>query len=269
MTGETNTNPDQSRQKPFNPYLRALALVASRLRWDLRPESFRSRKRLRAIRGTRSGKAVILCNGPSLLRTDFERLRESGAWVFGLNKINLLFERTPLRPDAIVAVNPYVIEQNRDFYDHCEIPLFLDSRALGTVAPRPGVTFLHSAPVRKFCADCSLSIDQGYTVTFVALQLAYHMGFRHVALVGCDHAFSQDGPANQLATAHGDDRSHFDPRYFSDGMRWQLPDLVQSEASYLLALQAYAGDGRELVNCTEGGALEVLPRRPLADFLED
>ncbi|MFN9914996.1 MAG: hypothetical protein ACK53L_20570, partial [Pirellulaceae bacterium] len=60
-------------------------------------------------------KAIIVCNGPSLLQTNLELL--SGLFAFGLNKINLLFERNSFRPDVIVAINQLVVEQNADFFN--------------------------------------------------------------------------------------------------------------------------------------------------------
>jgi hypothetical protein len=252
----------------LDSYQLARRLFRERLRWDLQPESWRSRKRLRELRDTHPGKsAVVLCNGPSLLKVDFARL--AGTYTFGLNKINLLFEKSPFRPSCIVAVNPLVIEQNAGFYRSTTIPLFLDSGALPLVGPAAHVSYLHKVgvTVRRFSQDVSQSIWQGHTVTFVALQIAFHLGFRRVALVGCDHDFAAKGKPNQTVTAGAQDESHFDPRYFSGGMQWQLPDLRQSEIAYLLAAEAFEDAGGQVVNATEGGRLEVLPRMSLGDFL--
>jgi hypothetical protein len=261
-------HPILAQRATLNPYLVALRLVLGRIRWDLGAESWRSRRRIRSFRDRHAGrKAVILCNGPSLLRTDFARLAESGVFVFGLNKINLLFDKTTLRPDAIVAVNGHVLEQNADFFRDTGIDLFLDSGARRSVGARDNVAYLHSTPLSRFARDCSISINQGYTVTFVALQLAYHMGFKDVALVGCDHNFSQKGPANLAVVAGGHDADHFDPNYFAGGVKWQLPDLAQSEASYLMAREVFEASGRRIVNCTDGGQLEIFPRQALERFL--
>lgn len=253
----------------LNPYRLAAGFLRRRLAWDLSPQSWRSRRVLRSWRDRHAGEpAVILCNGPSLLKVDFDALAASGAFCFGLNKINLLFERTSFRPHCVVAVNPHVIEQNAAFYDETTLPLFLDSVAAGRVKPRDNVAFLHSSAFPRFARDCSVSVWQGYTVTFVAMQLAFHMGFRRVALVGADHSFATKGPANQTVVAGERDESHFDPRYFAGGVKWQLPDLFQSEVAYTMARDMYRAFGGEVLNCTEGGQLEVFDRMPLARFLE-
>lgn len=249
----------------LNPYRIAARAVLDRLSWDIRPEATRSRRMLRAWANRYKGEsAVILCNGPSLLGTDFSMLKDT--FVFGLNKIHLLFDRTDFRPDCIVAVNQLVIEQAAEFYRSTDCPLFLCSSGRRYVRPRPNISYFHSSNIVRFAQDVSISIYQGYTVTFVALQLAYHMGFSRVALTGCDHSFAVEGRPNMTVAAGSVDHSHFDPRYFSGGMNWQLPDLIQSEVSYLLALDAFKSAGRLLCNATSGGKLEVLPRMSLKDF---
>lgn len=260
-------SPLLARYPTLNPYRFALRELWRRLRWDLRPEARRSRAVLRSWRDRYFGqKAVILCNGPSLVKSDLSLL--GGVFTFGLNKINLLFDRSPFRPSCIVAVNQFVLEQNAGFYNTTDIPLFLDSSAATRVRPRPNVAFLHSADQRKFARDCSMSIYQGATVTFVALQLAFHMGFRRVALIGCDHSFSAKGAANRAVTATGRDVDHFDPNYFSGGMKWHLPDLAESEANYAIAGEVFVASGGAILNCTEGGKLELFPRAVLEDFLQ-
>lgn len=250
----------------INPYRTGLALILKRLAWDFHPYAWVSRSRLRAlIDSHKSQSAIILCNGPSLNSVDFESLR--GIFTFGLNKINLLFDRSPFRPSALVTINKLVTQQNAEFLNTTDLPLFIDFAARRFVNARSTVTFLHSAAIPKFARDCSVSICQGSTVTFVAMQLAFHMGFQRVALVGCDHTFAVKGPPNATVIAHGPDGSHFDPRYFSDGQAWQLPDLTASEYFYALAAEQYRLAGRTLVNCTNGGRLELLERCSLARFI--
>ncbi len=244
-------------------------MAAKRLNWDRRPVAWSSKSKLRKLRDSQLGKkAVILCNGPSLLKVDFSKLED--VFTFGLNKINLLFDKTDFRPSAIAAVNALVLEQNKDFYNQTDIPLFLDTRAsthIG-VRNRENVAFLHSGyNMHGFARDCSMSITQGFTVTYVALQLAFHYGFEEVAVVGCDHSFADKGPANKTVVSDEKDVNHFDPNYFAGGVKWQLPDLFESEVSYQRALNMYEVFGRRLINCTEGGKLEIFPRESLDTFL--
>jgi len=261
-----NLDPAITRRPRVNPYLIAADMIRLRLLWDLNYKSWVSRGRLKRIKDTRKGqKAVILCNGPSLLKVDFDRLE--GVFCFGLNKINLLFKSSSFRPDCIVAVNPLVLEQNRDFYNETDLPLFLDSCSSGQIRFRPNVSFLHSWFGARFAKDCSCSVPQGNTVTYVALQLAFHMGFRDVALVGCDHTFAVKGPANMEVKSGSSDASHFDPNYFAKGVQWNLPDLAASEYFYDMAGRFYHAYQGRVINATGGGKLEVFQRMPLKEWL--
>jgi hypothetical protein len=254
------------RRAAVNPYLRAADLIAQRMLWDLSPQSWVSRRRLHELRDAHQGeKAVIICNGPSLLKSDLGLLK--GTYTFGLNKINLLFDRREFRPSCIVAMQRFVLEQNAEFYNSTEIPLFVSSESHDIITPRKNVVFLYPSGVRAFAKDCSMAVDSGHTVTFVALQLAFHMGFQHVALIGADHDFATKGTANKTVVAGERDESHFDPRYFSGGVKWVLPDLFQSEISYEMARQMFQAHDRTVVNSTEGGKLEIFPRMALCDFL--
>jgi len=263
-------DPLARRRSANNPYLTAFELILDRLKWDMHPEAWISRKKLKIIKNSYCGKrAVILCNGPSLLKVNFKKLENSGVYTFGLNKINLLFDRESFRPDCIVSVNSLVLEQNADFFNSTNIELFVDSYAKqkGIIENRKNITYLHSSGVQRFAKDVSISISQGYTVTFVALQLAFHMGFQEVAIIGADHSYSSHGTPNKMMNSDEVDKSHFDPSYFSGGMKWHFPDIFESEVWYGRAQNMYKAHGRCVFNCTEGGELEVFPRSSLSDFL--
>lgn len=250
----------------LNTYRHAAAIALHRLRWDLRRESWRSRRKLASLKNTHAGeKAIILCNGPSLNTVDFEAIR--GIYTFGLNKINLLFDKKNFRPSSIVSVNPHVISQNADFFNSTTIPLFLNHGALSNIKTSPSRVFLHSSVVPSFSQDCRYSVYEGFTVTYVAMQLAFHMGFQKVALLGCDHYFGDIEAPNKAEKKVGPDLWHFDQDYFADGTIWDTPDLLQSECSYNMALLNYQENGRMLVNSTTESHLSILPRIDIQEFL--
>jgi hypothetical protein len=116
------------------------------------------------------------------------------------------------------------------------------------------------APKPGFQRDACHPLWQGATVTFIAMQMAYHMGFEQIILVGVDHSFNTTGKAHTEVISQGDDPNHFSPEYFGKGFRWQLPDLETSEFAYHLARQAFEADGREIVDATIGGKLTVFPK---------
>ncbi len=249
----------------YHPYKFGVALILNRLKWDLKYESWRSRKRLKKYQNKfKDQKAVILCNGPSLLDVDFSLL--DGVFTFGLNKINLLFDKKNFRPSCIVSVNPHVIEQNKSFFNTTEIPLFLGNIAKKNINNK-NATFLHSSFRKMFSENPEVSIYEGHTVTFVAMQLAFYFGFKEVALVGCDHNFVTKGRPNETVISGDTDPNHFDKNYFAGGVKWDLPDLFESEASYYMAKQVFEEKGRKIFNCTSEGKLEIYERMKLEDFV--
>lgn len=259
----------KSSSMKINPYRIALNSIWMRLRWDIQPCAWTSRRKLLRWKNRFPGqKAIVLCNGPSLNKVDFDLLLKRGTFTFGLNKVNLIFDRTDFRPSVIVAVNSFVVEQNAAFWAQTDIPLFLDSRVKRKVNFRSNVHFLHIARgPGQFARDCSISVVEGATVTYIAMQLAFHMGFRLLALVGCDHSFATKGAANTVVISASEDRDHFDPRYFSGGLKWQLPDLLGSELNYQTAGEIFEHHGGKIINCTEGGKLELFERQSLDHFL--
>ena len=123
------------------------------------------------------------------------------------------------------------------------------------------MVFLHTTYTGpKFAPDARGRLWEGATVTNVALQLAYHMGFSKVILIGVDHNFANQGTPNTTVTSTGEDPNHFSGAYFAKGFRWQLPDLEASEAAYRMAQAAFAGAGRSVLDATVGGKLTVFPK---------
>lgn len=208
---------------------------------------------------------VIIGNGPSLRETDLSLLRDRN--TFGLNRINLLFDELGAPTTFHVAVNRVLIEQCATDFAEIQSPQFLSWQSRDHLRPGHRPTFLQSIRGPGFSTDVRSGVWEGSTVTYVAMQLAFHMGFRSVVLVGLDHRFASTGPANQLVTSNGDDPNHFDPNYFGRGFRWQLPDLVTSELAYSHARVAFERAGGEIIDATVGGACEVFVKRNLREAL--
>lgn len=250
-------------------YRVGIGFIKNRFRWDLNPKARQSKKKFTEIHDKYVGKkAVILCNGPSLNKVDFEMLKDSGVFTIGLNKINLLFDRTEFRPNLIVAINKLVIDQNKDFFNETPIDLILESSTAHLLEKKPNINYIYSLPYQmKFAQDIRGSVCQGYTVTYVALQIAFHMGFSEVALVGCDHYFETKGSPNMKVVSGDTDPNHFSPNYFSKGLEWQLPDIMGSEIHYKMANEYFTAFDKKIYNATDGGHLEIFERKNLKDFI--
>jgi hypothetical protein len=220
--------------------------------------------RLRALRGSRVGKrAFIVGNGPSLRSMDLTMLRDE--FTFGLNRIYLTFPMLGFQTSCLVSVNDLVIEQCVREMQALSIPRFFSWRSRRYVAPDARgsdlPTFLYTTyESPTFARDAGGRLWEGATVTYVALQLAFHMGFQQVILIGVDHHFATQGEANKTIVSDGDDPNHFSVNYFGKGFRWQLPDLETSEIAYAMAREEFRVAGREILDATVGGRLTVFPK---------
>ena len=218
--------------------------------------------RLNALKDIQRGKrCFIIGNGPSLNHTDVSRLKNE--YTFGMNRVYLAFDDWGFPTSYLVSVNSLVIEQCADDFLGLDLPMFFSwrSREYFKQPPTPNIHFLHTSYTGpKFAPHAAGRLWEGATVTYVCLQLAFHMGFDTAILIGVDHSFATKGTPNTTIVSQGDDPNHFSAKYFGKGFRWQLPDLDTSEVGYWMAKQAYENAGRKVLDATIGGKLQVFEK---------
>ncbi len=230
----------------------------------LHPWRRESIRRLAALKNIHKGqRAFIIGNGPSLKQTDLTKLKNE--FTFGMNCIYLLFPELGFSSTYFCSINDLVIEQFNDDILALPMPKFLAWRSHRHFNPQLPInqlpTFVYTTYTGpRFAHDVRGRVWEGATVTNLALQLAFHMGFEKVILIGVDHNFTSKGEANKIVISQGDDPNHVSPNYFGKGIRWQLPDLDTSEIGYALARDAYQKAGREVLDATVGGKLTIFPK---------
>lgn len=221
--------------------------------------------RLPMLAGRHAGeRGVIVANGPSLNRMDLSFLRRET--VIGMNKIHLGLERFGFYPRYYVAVNRHVLEQSAEAIRALTCVKLISDRGAAWLAEDALTHHLNTtrAPAR-FCHDIAKGVHEGWTVTYVALQVARYLGFREVVLVGLDHRYQYTGGPNELHRLEGADPNHFSPDYFGNGQHWNNPDLAHSEESYRIARAEFEKEGRRIIDATVDGACTVFEK---ADYKE-
>jgi hypothetical protein len=204
-------------------------------------------------------RCFIIGNGPSLQKTDLFLLKNE--YTFGMNRIYLMFPELGFSTSYYISVNSLVIEQCSEDIRQIKVPKFLSWRSRKYIQPTEDTFFLHSTySGPKFARDIRGRLWEGATVTYIALQIAFFMGFDQVIMIGVDHDFETKGKPNTTVTSLGDDPNHFNPNYFGKGFRWQLPDLDTSEKAYRMALDAYNEAHKEVLDATVNGKLQVFPK---------
>ncbi len=256
------------------------------------PHHASDHERLMGLQDLHAGETcIIIGNGPSLNAIDFEMLR--GVSTFGVNSIFLADDRLPEPLTYFVVEDTAVFKDNseklkqyqagtrlfpsiyREHFSADEIgenTLFFrmnlgfygrtdeNGRATGTKClPR----FSMNAADRVFC---------GQSVTMLNLQFAHWMGFQRVILIGMDFSYTIPDDAERSGNSilsKSDDPNHFHPDYFGAGKTWKDPKLDRVLISYRLIKELYESTGREIINSTVGGKLEVFDRMDLVDALSD
>lgn len=233
-----------------------------RVKWQLDSRGRHSRRALREYKGRHAGeRCFIIGNGPSLNKMDLRPLIDETS--FSLNRGYLYYDRIGKPCDYLVAVNTLVLEQFADEISALDNTKFLAWGCRRWYQPDERIIYL-AGPTRneppRFSTDISRDMWAGATVTYVAMQLAYYMGFKQVILIGVDHSFATKGTPHKTIVSEGDDPNHFAPGYFGKGVKWQLPDLDTSEVAYTLARETFAADDREILDATLDGKLTVFPK---------
>lgn len=202
---------------------------------------------------------ILVANGPSLNRMDLSFLKRHT--VIGMNKIFLGFHKFGFYPRYYVAVNRMVIEQSRSNISDLNCVKFISNRA-DNLLPEDALTYHINTtrPGMRFCHDISEGVNEGWTVTYAALQIAFYLGFARVIIIGMDHRFSYQGSPNEARQLDGPDPNHFSPDYFGNGQQWNNPDLAHSEESYAIARREYELAGRLIIDATVDGACTIFEK---------
>jgi hypothetical protein len=247
---------------------------ARRLRVGILPGDER---KLAALKGTGKGRrAFIIGNGPSLRNMDLSLLKDeitigsNGAYkafdTWGFATDYLLFEdieQTEIRgndirnvdgPLKIAAIyNAHAI--SRPWKDL----LFMNVRlADETYWTDPGI---------QFSRDFSHSVYLGSTISYIALQLAYHLGCNPVYLIGVDMDYgplAKHFPPGKLRVTEENidlvNQAHFTKDYYRVGEVIGVPNLDLQTTAFGVARTAFEEAGRQIFNAGVGGKLQVFDR---------
>jgi len=192
---------------------------------------------------------IVIGNGPSLDNVSNEDLSLFPS--FGSNRIY-----TKFTPTYYVSVNESMTEQSiQDIRSVKSKFKFIDEKIFVK-----GAVSLRASGEYPFSYNPLECVNQGYTVTYVCLQLAYWMGFTTVLLLGVDHFYAKNVEPNESSIWEGEDPNHFGKGYMKPGEKWDGADLASSEYYYQIAKEAFEKDGRKIYNLTEGTHLNVFER---------
>lgn len=220
------------------------------------------------FKNIKEGKTVVIvCNGPSLNKVKLEKIKHDS---IGLNKIDLIFNKTNWRPNYIVSINGLVIEQNKDKFKELKIPIFLDFKAKFIGLSGKNIYYLLSDYSRKFSNNISKKIGSAGTVTYAAIQLAVFLGYKKIMIIGMDHSFKgydNKKSISKIEKFEDDDLNHFDKNYFK-GNLWGTPNLFISEVGYKKARLFCEMNNILIRDLTIGGKCDIFQKGKIEDIYD-
>jgi len=243
-------------------------------------------ERLRELRGRHHGERIfILGNGPSLNGLDLALLKDE--FTFGVNKIYLKFPDLEWTPTFYTLLDwrmgPSVA---RDLEGIDGMTRFYPERFRGMLPITDDTYWYWPRPVGdaigdQFAPDATRGIPSRATVLVTAIQLAFHLGFREIVLIGVDASYTiptsviqrgQDrfgtGTKLHLESTADDDPNHFDRAYFGTGAKWHDPNVDDMRRMFRIMRKGVERHGGRLLNGTLGGSLECLERVDYAGLFD-
>lgn len=211
-------------------------------------------------------RCFIIGNGPSLLARDLDQLKNE--YTFAANRVYEIFSQTDWRPWAYMVVDRDYMWSDAENIKKvpCEWKFIPFEAKMDTHEWKH--TFQIHGGITNFVIhrgnditayipeDVSKGFSNGYTVTFIAIQLAIYMGFREIYLLGVDFNYSVYYDKNGKVHHRDGVTDYFNGKKYVMTMQMMEP----TRQAYIVSRQ-YC-DSHEIIikNATRGGKLEVFER---------
>lgn len=252
--------------------LYGLRLLPSYIHWLFNPSGSKNTfNKLASLKNKYTGyRCVVVGNGPSLRTMDLSLLEDE--YTFGLNRIYLMFNELGFSTSFLVAVNRFVLQQfNHELYRADSFKILNWRYRDRGIELDDQTVFLPPSP---FSNKMNGKIIRGYyphigSVTNVALEIAFYLGFSEVILIGVDHNYVEKGLGSKAIVSQSSDVNHFSSDYFGKGTIWQLPDYVLMEKGFRENRKLFNRHDRQIVDATVDGKLDVFTKVELMDYLKE
>lgn len=223
-------------------------------------------EKLSKLKDAYKGKRIfIVCNGPSLIAADLDKIAGSGDYSFASNKIDKIFSQTAWRPTFYCVSDETfqfsLLETMQKI--PAKVKFFRTVSYMTTRRAGGNCVYINMNGDRallnhpRFAEDCSKVLYGIATVTYVMLQIAVHMGFREIYIIGCDNSYGKEvkkdgtivdnGTASYFAGSDEKDRA-------TVAATWEM------NVAYDFARRYADEHGIKIFNATRGGYLEAFER---------
>ena len=233
---------------------------------------------MKKIHDTHLGESCfIVGNGPSLTVEDLTALHNQKIDSFAVNRIYKIFDKTPWKPTYYVSTDPVLI---RDFLPEVSALLIphkfipLQNRYYHGIKVKDAHYFFRNDNRAKdqtdgFSLNCTEQVNMRGTVTIACMQLAMHMGYRHIYLLGIDHNFDKVITENGEIIIDPSVKNYFIEGYDSDVAKEVQHDLGTTTKAYMDVKKFIDKHDVHIYNASRQTKLEVFPKVTFEQALQD
>lgn len=229
------------------------------------------------IRNSHPGESCfVIGNGPSLTVEDLSALYERGVDTFAVNRIYQIFPKTDWRPTYYVSTDHVMI---RDKLAEVEqIPakikfIPLQNKYYQGIRVRDAKYFFYNGLREKdqpdgFSLDCTDQVNARGTVTIDCIQLAMHMGYKHIYLLGIDHNFDKIITENGEVVIDPSVKNYFIEGYDDDVAKEVQHNLGTTTKAYYDVRRFVDKTDVKIYNASRKTKLEAFERVTFEEALE-
>ena len=226
-------------------------------------------------------KIFVVGNGPSLRLEDLEALKKNGAVCFGANNIFKIFNQTAWRPDYLCAVDILMEKKMSSLSARYPDIEFIVPKSFSGLSGSNVYHFQlkddqNASPWPKFGGKLFSPVYQGFTVTYISIQLAVQMGAKEVYLIGVDHNYDLSEGQKEFETRNGfkfyrkqNEQNYFIPDYHENNDLFCEHRVLENELAYISAKRFADAEGVKILNATRGGKLNVFERVKFEDLFAE
>lgn len=234
---------------------------------------------MKQLYNTHQGESCfVIGNGPSLTADDLNTLAEKKIDCFAMNRIYKIFPQTKWRPtyyvnmdwmlirDVLEEVNKVPAKQKLFPIHHFSHRAFRKNRK--NIANKTIYNDIYSQN-KILSIDCSQTVCEFGTVTISAIQLAAHMGYRNIYLLGVDHNFDNVIDENGNTVINKDVKNYFCDNYDNDLQDYVVHNLGRTTKGYYAVQEFYSKHGVNIYNATRTTKLEAFPKISFEEAVEN
>ena len=229
------------------------------------------------IRNTHLGESCfIIGNGPSLTVEDLNTLQDKGIDTFAVNRIYQIFHQTKWRPTYFVSTDAVMLRDKLE--EAAAIPAKIKFSPLQNKyylgIKLKGARYFYRNDLREkdppegFSLDCTNQVNMRGTVTIACMQLAMHLGYKHIYLLGIDHNFDKIITENGEVIIDPSVKNYFIEGYDQDVIKEVRHDLGNTTRAYYDVRRFIDKTDVSIYNASRKTKLEAFPRVTFEEAIE-